>query len=106
DDILALILQSTGHDFGHYRRRVLLRRITRRMRLHRVATLAEYLDVLRSVEDEPRALCNDLLLAFTEFFDDRELFVRLERDILPTLFAEKRGPESRRRAWAGGCLSV
>ncbi len=103
DGILALILRSTGHDFGHFRRKVLLRRITRRMQLHRVATLAEYLDVLRSVEEEPRALCNDLLHAFTEFFDDGELFARLERDILPALFAEKSDPGSRVRVWSAGC---
>ena len=47
DVLLALMRARTRRDFGSYRRRTLLRRIHRRMGLHRIERLPDYVAWLR-----------------------------------------------------------
>ncbi len=103
EEVVALLHARTGHDFKHFRRSVMLRKIGRRMQLRRVGTVEGYLDTLRSLDDEAHALCNDLLFTVTDFFDDQALFSRIEREILPALFAQKNVAGARVRAWTIGC---
>ena len=46
-ELCALLRHRTGHDFSQYKRPTLLRRIHRRMQAERVATVADFLDLLR-----------------------------------------------------------
>jgi two-component system, chemotaxis family, CheB/CheR fusion protein len=101
--INALLLARTAHDFSHFKRSLMLRKIGRRMRLRGAQTLDAYVEVLRTLEDEPRALTGDLLFTVTEFFDDTDLFARIENDVLPPIFADKVGKGSRVRVWSIGC---
>ena len=103
EEVVALLHARTGHDFKHFRRSVMLRKIGRRMQLRRIGTVEAYVDALRSLDDEAHALCNDLLFTVTDFFDDQALFSRIEREILPALFARKNVAGSRVRAWTIGC---
>ncbi|HKF98121.1 MAG TPA: CheR family methyltransferase, partial [Steroidobacteraceae bacterium] len=100
EKILGEIRLRTSHEFGMFRREMVLRRIGRRMRLRHVSSLADYFALLHSQADEPRALCNDLLLNVTEFFRDEEFYARVEQ-LLQELLERK--DEQRIRVWSIGC---
>jgi len=103
-DVIGMLLTHTGHDFRHYKRATVLRRIERRMQVRQVHTLPEYRDLLESGAGENKALLDDMLIGVTNFFRDREAFESLEREILPELFKDK-GPADEVRAWSAACSS-
>ena len=100
-DIMAMVRKRTGHDFKHYKRATMLRRIERRLQVCGVPTLPSYRDFLASHLDETQALQSDLLIGVTQFFRDRPAFEALERDVLPALFADAREREQV-RVWVAG----
>jgi two-component system CheB/CheR fusion protein len=102
--IIAGLQANTGHDFRHYKRATVLRRIERRMQVRQVHTLPEYLDVLEADANEYKALLDDMLIGVTNFFRDREAFESLERDVIPELFKDKL-PTDEIRAWVAACAT-
>ncbi|MBY4897450.1 chemotaxis protein CheB [Cupriavidus sp. AU9028] len=103
-EIIALLHNRTGHDFRHYKRATVLRRIERRMQVNALPRLPAYRDYLRDNAQETPALLKDMLIGVTNFFRDREAFEAMERDVVPAIFASK----SRRddvRAWVAGCAT-
>ncbi len=103
-DIIGSLLNHTGHDFRHYKRATVLRRIERRLQVRAVQTLPEYRDLLESDPGEHKLLLDDMLIGVTNFFRDREAFESLERDIIPELFKDK-GPTDEVRAWVAACAT-
>jgi two-component system CheB/CheR fusion protein len=102
--ILALVHRHTGHDFTHYRRSTILRRIRRRMLLHRAEHLDGYLQLLRNQAEEVGLLFEDLLITVTEFFRDPQVFAHLKTQVIPQLF-EGKGSNDSVRAWSVGCAT-
>lgn len=70
-DILAKLRASTGHDFRHYKRATVLRRIERRMQVTTQPDLPAYLRYLCEHVDETKALLDDMLIGVTNFFRAR-----------------------------------
>jgi two-component system, chemotaxis family, CheB/CheR fusion protein len=103
-DILRILHQRTGHDFHHYKRATVLRRIERRLQVTVTRDVHSYRDLLENSREETPALLGDLLISVTNFFRDREAFEALERDIIPALVAGVQAPETI-RAWAAGCAT-
>ena len=101
-DVLTLLRTHTGHDFRHYKRATVLRRIERRLQVRGVANLPAYRALLEADGPESMALLNDMLIGVTNFFRDREAFEALERDVLPQLFHNRQGGEQV-RAWVAAC---
>jgi len=101
--ILADVRVQTGHDFSHYKRATVLRRIARRLQVNSLETLPQYLEFIRTHPAEGRALLQDLLIGVTHFFRDRESFVSLEAHI-PQIFAGK-NPDDEVRVWVAGCAT-
>lgn len=85
-DILIQLRSGTGHDFKHYKRATVLRRIERRMQVTAQSNLRAYYDYLQTVPEETKALLGDMLIGVTNFFRDREAFEALEREVMPQLF--------------------
>ena len=105
-DILILLRTGTGHDFKHYKRATVLRRIERRMQVTAQPDLGAYYRYLLSNPEETKALLGDMLIGVTNFFRDREAFEALERDIVPQLVgaAVSAQPEKEEiRIWSAGC---
>lgn len=102
-EVLAFLRAQTGHDFTHYKRATILRRIARRMQVNSLESIPQYLEFLRRHTAEARALLQDLLIGVTHFFRDRESFAALEAHI-PQLFAGKRSEEEL-RVWVAGCAT-
>lgn len=102
DGILALIHVREGRDFSAYKRDTLLRRIRRRMDLHRIRTLAGYTRYLAESDEEIEALWRDWLIGVTGFFRDPEAFEALAEVGLPPLLAARQD-DPRLRVWVPGC---
>ncbi len=101
--IYASLRTKTGHDFSHYKRSTVLRRLERRLRFNGVDSLEDYLPLLQANEGETRALVRDLLISVSEFFRDPEAFEALG-ELIPSLF-EGKGPEDSVRVWVVGCAT-
>ncbi|WP_372636687.1 CheR family methyltransferase [Fodinibius sp.] len=103
-DILSKLNEKTGHDFTRYKQSSVLRRLERRMRVHRIRTLPAYLEYISQHPPEIRALFKDLLISVTNFFRDREAFQELQETVIPKLFEDKSSKDSL-RVWIPGCAT-
>lgn len=101
-DILMLLRSHTGHDFRHYKRATVLRRIERRLQVCGVTTLPTYRALLENDEKEIVALLGDMLIGVTNFFRDRDAFDALEREVIPQLFQDRTSDEQV-RVWVAAC---
>jgi two-component system CheB/CheR fusion protein len=100
-DILKALFEQTGTDFRNYKRNTLLRRIERRMTVHKFTDLAEYRAFLKQKPEELYELHNDILISVTSFFRDTDAFQALHRameHIIP-----KSGTDI--RIWVAGCAT-
>lgn len=101
-DVLMQLRVRTGHDFRHYKRATILRRIERRMQVNGLRDIGEYREHLRSNPDETTALLADMLIGVTQFFRDRDAFDALRRDVMPHLLDANKS-EAQIRVWVPGC---
>lgn len=109
-DDLARIFSSlkmhTGVDFSSYKRTTLLRRIQRRMALHRIEDLGAYRQLLHNNKKEIEALFDDLLINVTHFFRDEGVFRALQKRFLPALLKKKiKHHPAHMRVWVPGCAT-
>ncbi|HYR23101.1 MAG TPA: chemotaxis protein CheB [Chthoniobacterales bacterium] len=109
DDLGRIFLslrKQMGVDFSAYKETTLIRRIQRRMALHRIEKISQYARFLRDNKKEIEALFDDLLINVTRFFRDEAVFRALKKRFLPALLKSKskdRQPEL--RAWVPGCAT-
>lgn len=102
--IFLLLRDQTGHDFSQYKPSSIDRRITRRMTIHQIDDIEEYVQYLLNSPAEVEALFHDLLIGVTNFFRDPKVFDMLEEKVIPRLF-EGKPANSVIRAWSCGCSS-
>lgn len=102
-EVLRVLRGQTGHDFIHYKRATILRRVARRLQVNLLEDIASYLDFIRTHPAEVTALLHDLLISVTNFFRDHDAFVALESHI-PQLFAGKQSNDQV-RIWVAGCAT-
>jgi len=100
--ILTVLRQRTGHDFSLYKRETLMRRIKRRMSVHLLDKMNDYLKFLTEHKDEIDHLFKELLIGVTNFFRNPEAYDALKEQMLAYL-AKDGGPERSIRAWVVGC---
>ena len=100
--VLALLRNSTGVDFTHYKHNTLYRRIARRMVLHKMEGLNDYLRFLEANRGELDALYQDILINVTSFFRNPEAFDMLKFSVFPKLIQE-RSRHDPVRLWVLGC---
>ena len=100
--LFGLLRESTGVDFTNYKHTTLHRRILRRMAVHKVEKLKDYLRFIGRKPEELDELYRDLLIHVTGFFREPEAFVALRKHVYPKLF-EGRKPDNPIRVWVAGC---
>jgi two-component system CheB/CheR fusion protein len=103
-DILALLHRRTGHEFRHYKRATVLRRLERRLQVNGLPNVLAYYAYLEQHPEETPLLLQDMLISVTNFFRDREAFEALERDVIPAIFRQAT-PSEAIRAWSIGCAT-
>ncbi len=100
--IFVMLRAQTDHDFSLYKPSTINRRIERRMAVHQIKKIDDYVKYLQRTPAEVEALFRDLLIGVTNFFRDPEAFKVLEEHILPSLFDGRPG-DSTVRVWSPGC---
>lgn len=103
-DVIVTLREQTGHDFRHYKRATVLRRIERRMQVTGTKNLPGYRDYVRTNLSETTSLLRDMLIGVTSFFRDTDAFEVLEREAIPRIF-EARPAGEQVRAWVAGCAT-
>src|SRR5438105_4208960 len=104
--IFLTLKKQMGVDFSGYKETTLIRRVNRRMALHRIEKLSQYARYLRNNKKEIEALFDDLLINVTRFFRDEALFRALKKRFLPTLLRNKKKERQRElRVWVPGCAT-
>ena len=101
EKIFILLRAHTGNDFSLYKRSTIYRRIERRMGLHQIDKIANYVRFLRENPREVELLFKELLIGVTSFFRDPPAWDHLG-DLLPDLLGS-RPAGSVLRAWVPGC---
>jgi two-component system, chemotaxis family, CheB/CheR fusion protein len=109
--IFTLLQVTFGVDFTHYKHTTLQRRIFRRMALHHLEQLADYVCYLQNNPAEVQALYQEVLIHVTSFFRDAAVFETLKREVFPALLRDRQrlAPENDRpiefpiRIWVAGC---
>lgn len=100
--IFLLLRQVSGTDFTYYKQSTILRRIKRRILLHKLERLEDYVRYLQGNTAEVEALFHDLLINVTQFFRDPEVFERLKEIAFPAIVKDR--PEGKPiRIWIAGC---
>lgn len=100
--IFVILRASTGHDFSLYKPNTINRRIERRMAVHQIKRLGDYVKYFQATPQEVEALFRDLLIGVTNFFRDPLAFAELEEKIIPRIFSDKPSG-SIIRVWICGC---
>ena len=100
--IFIILRAGTGHDFSLYKPSTIHRRIDRRMAVHQIKSMGDYVRFLQQSPDEVVALFQDLLIGVTNFFRDPDAFRALEQQAIPKLF-EKKSQDAVIRVWVPGC---
>jgi two-component system, chemotaxis family, CheB/CheR fusion protein len=103
DSLCKMMIDMTGNHFNHYKLTVVSRRVRRRMYLHGVATVAEYLNLLAASDGEAEQLASDLLIGVTAFFRDRLAWKALHLEVTRKLVAEENTTPI--RVWAAACAT-
>ncbi|MBA3057209.1 MAG: PAS domain-containing protein [Gammaproteobacteria bacterium] len=100
--IFVMLRTHTGHDFSQYKPNTIFRRIERRMAVHQIESIGDYVKYLQKNLPEVQALFNDLLIGVTNFFRDPDAFAALEAQVIPRLF-EGKPAGTPVRVWSTGC---
>ncbi|BBP44145.1 CheR family methyltransferase [Thiosulfativibrio zosterae] len=103
EKIFQRILEQTGYDFSGYKLKTIQRRIARRMAVHKVVTIDDYLTLLSSSAIEVESLFKDLLISVTSFFRDTEAFQDLNLVIEKIVENNEEGNQI--RVWVPGCAN-
>ncbi|MCX6142290.1 MAG: PAS domain-containing protein, partial [Ignavibacteriales bacterium] len=102
EKVVILLRNQTGNNFSLYKRSMIYRRIERRMGLHQISKIAEYVRFLQENPQEVKLLFHDLLIGVTSFFRDPKAWEQLKAEVLPPLFAGCTSNQAL-RAWIPAC---
>lgn len=101
EKICALLYARTGHDFSLYKKSTIYRRFERRIAVHRLGGIADYVSFLQSNPQETELLFKELLIGVTSFFRDPAAWAFLQEDVLPAMI--RGATDGLLRAWVAGC---
>jgi two-component system CheB/CheR fusion protein len=102
--IFLLLREQTGHDFSAYKKNTILRRIERRMNVHRLDSIDRYLRYIEKNSVETHLLFKDFLIGVTNFFRDSDAIEALKETITTKLIKNKHDGGAI-RMWIPGCSS-
>ncbi len=100
--IFILLRNQTGHDFSQYKPNTINRRIERRLVIHQIEAMGDYIKYLQQTPAEVEALFFDMLIGVTQFFRDPPAFLALAEQIKTKLFVNK-PVGTLIRVWVPGC---
>ncbi|TLU83162.1 MAG: PAS domain S-box protein [Chlorobium sp.] len=102
EKVVILLRAHTGQDFSLYKKSTIYRRIERRMGIHQIERIADYVRFLQANPHETLLLFKELLIGVTSFFRDPEMWEVLKTRVIPSLLVS-RPSGGILRAWIAGC---
>ena len=99
-----LIRAEFGNDLTQYKPATFDRRIERRMTMHKIGRLEDYVKFAQTHPDELRALYKDMLITVTSFFRDPDAFEALKTEVFPNMLPRRESGEPI-RIWVPACSS-
>ena len=103
EQVFQILRHATRVDFSEYKPPTIGRRIQRRMFVHRIEKLSDYVALLHRDNDEVNTLYQDLLINVTSFFRDPEAFDALKRVVYPAILQARGSSHGPIRIWVPGC---
>jgi two-component system CheB/CheR fusion protein len=100
--LFVMLHSAIGVDFTHYKPNTIRRRIMRRMVLHKLDSLEDYVGFVRKNRGELQLLSQDMLINVTGFFREPESFALLSQKALPDI-VKQHSADSPIRVWTPGC---
>lgn len=101
--IFSMLRRITRVDFSEYKPPTIGRRVARRMALHKIEELGDYVVFLQRNRNEVTALYQDLLINVTSFFRNSEAFDALKTFVYPELVKRHANSSTPIRIWVPGC---
>jgi two-component system CheB/CheR fusion protein len=101
--VFQLLRRLTKVDFSDYKQPTILRRMRRRMVLHKIEDFPEYIAMLQTHRQELAALYHDLLINVTSFFRNPEAFDALRQIVYPAILEAHKRDSAAIRVWVPGC---
>jgi len=102
--ILRALHARTGHDFGEYKEKTIVRRLQRRMQVLQIETPEAYSERLAAHPEELDLLFREVLISVTHFFRDPAAFEALNAAVIGPLMTAK-GSGDEIRIWVPGCAT-
>ncbi|MBV5303808.1 MAG: PAS domain-containing protein [Chlorobium sp.] len=102
DKVIILLRLQTGQDFSRYKKSTIYRRIERRMVIHKIERIADYVRFMQENPHETDLLFKELLIGVTSFFRDPAAWESLKLKVISSLLAI-RPIGGVLRAWVAGC---
>ena len=93
--------KQTGYDFSGYKFNTVERRVSRRMAVHNLTQLSDYVSLLNSSKLEVENLFKDLLISVSWFFRDETAFAELKH-VIQEMVKSNRFDETI-RIWVPAC---
>lgn len=100
--IIVLLRAHTSNDFTLYKKNTMYRRIERRMSVHKIDKMGDYVSFLKENPKEIDILFKELLIGVTNFFRDPLVWEKLKETIIPAIITNLESG-SILRAWVPGC---
>jgi len=95
-----LLHETVGLDCNGYRDEYLKRRFAIRLRATGTNTYRRYVRYLQKNPEEYNLVIDNLVINYTTFFRDNDVYVHLEKSVLPRLFKSNKV-----RIWSAGCAT-
>jgi two-component system CheB/CheR fusion protein len=102
EKVFILLRAHSGNDFSLYKRSTVQRRVERRMGLHQIDRIGNYIRFLRENPEEIELLFKELLIGVTNFFRDPDAWDFLRKEVIPEL-VQSRAHGGVIRAWVPAC---
>lgn len=102
--ILMILLNKHRVDFTLYKQSTIIRRIVRRIALHKLNNVGQYVRFLLENPGESNLLYKDLLINVTSFFREPAMYTALSKKIFPTLLKPRRENDPI-RIWVPACAT-
>lgn len=102
EKIVILLRAQTGHDFSQYKKNSISRRVERRMGIHKIEKISQYIRYLQENPKEIDTLYKELLIGVTNYFRDPAVWEYLKEKVFPWFF-EKLPNRYVIRAWVPAC---
>ena len=101
--VFRLLRRITKVDFSEYKPPTIGRRIQRRMALHKIEKLSDYVALLQRDRNEISSLYQDLLINVTSFFRNPDAFETLKQVVYPAILQSRGNSSTPIRIWVPGC---